>query len=472
MVLRLSRALSSSAVASFYVALMASGCSEVKKDSAACVGDGCFVQKICQSDSECALGQYCGSDNKCTAECTPGDQSCGEGKKCTDMGKCVATDIIMPPVPIPTVGGNIGVGGIPNTAGNGGSGGGGGSCVKAEVKFSKVIPNIMLVVDRSGSMKEPFGAGSRWSELRNALIDPTTGFVTTLEDEVRFGLTLYTIPNTPPRFPTGGRGGTPAAGSGGGGGTAGGSGGASAGGGAGGAGGDPNMCPWLVEVPVALNNLAPISEVYLPNDWKNGTPTGESLAAVWPKVRDIDQTVMPGPNFIILATDGEPNTCESWVGGQPGPEDLVEGRQMTVDAVTAAYAAGITTYVISVGEDVAEEHLREVANLGQGQPAADPEERFYVAGDTQQLVAALQDIIVGVRPCEFDLEGTVDLKEANKGVVVIDGNELTYMDPNGWELVSDKRVKLNGMACDLIRNGAMSINIDFPCGVFIPTIPE
>jgi hypothetical protein len=49
---------------------------------------------------------------------------------------------------------------------------------------------------------------------------------------------------------------------------------------------------------------------------------------------------------------------------------------------------------------------------------------------------------------------------------------LSYMDPNGWELVSDTRIKLNGMACDLIRGGAQQVNIDFPCGVYVPKIPE
>jgi hypothetical protein len=462
MVLRLSRALSASAVASFYVALLASGCSKVEKDEEACSGEGCFVIKLCSVDGDCPSGQFCGANGKCNAECTLGDTSCPTGMECSATGKCIAKDIINPPIPIPTSGGNSSIGGIPNQAGNSGSGGSGGSCVKAEVKFSKTIPNMMLVVDRSGSMKDDFGGGGpRWNVLRDALIDPTAGFVTTLEKEVRFGLTLYTAGQMMmfPGFPgTGGRGGS-------GGGGGGGASGMSSGGAGGGVSlGDPAICPWLVEVPVALNNLSLISSVYKADDWQGGTPTGEALAVVWPKVRDIDQAIMPGPNYIILATDGEPNGCE---GGF-----MSDGRPKVIQEVTNAYAAGITTYVISVGEDIGTDHLKQVANLGQGKAIDAPDDLFYVAGNTQQLVDALKQIIIGARPCEFDLEGTVDLDEAHKGTVVIDGTTVAHNDPNGWELVSDKRIKLNGTACDLIRNGAMQVNIDFPCGVFIPVVPD
>jgi hypothetical protein len=472
--LRLSRLLSASAVGSFYIAAAAVGCSESKEGVQSCSGDDCSVIVRCETDVECPAGNYCNTTtHECTADCF-NDSSCPVDKTCSKQGQCIAKDIV--PVPPPNVAGMSSIGGLPGVAGNSGSGGSGGSCVKAEVTFTKQIPNIMLVIDRSGSMKDDFGGEPRWNVLREALIDPAAGFVTDLEDEVRFGLALYTAPDQVmvPRggrggmTPTGGRGGGGAGGAGGGsappptGGTVAASGGTS---GAGGSAGSGATCPWLIEVPVALNNLAPISAVYLPDDWQNHTPTGESLAVVWPKVAAIDQTVMPGPNFIILATDGEPNMCAD-------DNQQEEGRAASVAAVTAAKAAGITTYVVSVGDDVGQEHLRQLANLGQGLPADDPMDRFFLATDTMGLVSALRQIIVGVRPCEFDLDGTVDLKKADDGTVVIDNVPLTYNDPNGWTLVSETRIKLQGTACDLIREGATMINIDFPCGVFIPRIPE
>ena len=100
----------------------------------------------------------------------------------------------------------------------------------------------MLVVDRSKSMEEDFGTDTRWNVLREALINPTDGFVTTLETQIRFGLSMYTGPlmsggGGMPRPGTGGSGG-------GGGGTA--------------TGGVSNECPILAGVPIALNNFAQI----------------------------------------------------------------------------------------------------------------------------------------------------------------------------------------------------------------------
>jgi hypothetical protein len=376
MVLRLSRAPSAGAAASFYIGLLAAGCTTADDSGRnACEGESCFVIEKCATDAECGWGKYCGPSLECTADCVVGGMGCPSGSTCSNLGKCVVNDPIPPPMPPPGVAGTTGIGGFSSGGASGGRGGGGGACAKAEANFEKVIPNIMLVVDRSLSMQDDFGGNeSRWNVLREALIDPANGLVTGLETEVRFGLTLYTSPSVTPGGRgggrtggggTGGRGGATSAGDGGGG-VAGMSSGGLA---SGGAGGDAAgmMCPWLVEVPVALNNLAAISTVYLPNDEKGFTPTGQSLAVVWPKVAAIDETLMPGPKFIILATDGDPNTCDD-----NSAAAAMQGKQASVDAITAAKAAGITTYVISVGTDVTQAHLREIANLGQGYPATDP----------------------------------------------------------------------------------------------------
>src|SRR5690606_24450106 len=102
----------------------------------------------------------------------------------------------------------------------------------------------------------------------------------------------------------------------------------------------------------------------------------------------------PGPRVIVLATDGEPNTCASVTATQ-------EGRRRSADAIRAAFDAGIQTFVISVGNEVGEDHLREIANLGQGFPANDPVARYYPANDPAQLTEAFDIIINGIRSCVF-----------------------------------------------------------------------
>ncbi len=60
--------------------------------------------------------------------------------------------------------------------------------------FKQETPNVMLVVDRSLSMNDAFGAASRWNTVRTALTDPAMGLLPMLETQVRFGLTMYTTP--------------------------------------------------------------------------------------------------------------------------------------------------------------------------------------------------------------------------------------------------------------------------------------
>jgi len=403
-------------------------------------------------------------------------QTCNPGQICSPQGMC--TDVV-----VGAGGGSGGAGtqpppgtGIGNTTNipttpQGGGGGVGGGCASANVMFKQETPNVMLVVDRSLSMEDPFGTENRWDTLRNALTDPAMGLVATLETQVRFGLTMY----TGPAFNMGGPGGPGGPGVPGGGGRTG-IGGRTGGGGFGGlgaggtTGGSPpaatggmasNTCPVLVEVPIALNNYMPIQTVYAANEPLGATPTGESIAAIWPKIQALDPVTFPGPRVMVLATDGEPNMCSNI-------NNMMEGRRQSEMAIQAAYEAGIPTFVISVGDDVGEDHLRRIANIGQGFPANDGMDRFYPANDPSQLADAFETIISGVRACVFDLNGNVNLNAATMGRVTIDGMNLTYMDPNGWHLNGQGQVVVDGAACQQIQQGATGVDIWFPCGAFIP----
>jgi hypothetical protein len=417
---------------------------------AACGGDsdgsentGIAVTK-CTTTGDCAPGQHCGADNTCTVECHVG-KACAPGMLCAADGRCITGS--------GPVGGSSGAP-IPGTAANpgipigtSGSGGSGGGCAFSKAEFKQETPNVMLVVDRSRSMEEDFGTDTRWNVLRDALINPTDGFVTTLETQIRFGLSMYTGPlmsggGAPPP-PRGGSGGA-------GGGTA-----------TGGSGGTLTECPILAGVPIALNNFAQISASYLATEPLGNTPTGSSIAAIAPQIQALDPVLFPGPRVMVLATDGEPNTCTSLT-------DNATGRRLSEEAIQAAYDAGIQTFVISVGDQVGEEHLRRIANLGQGFPVNDMTERFYPANDPSELSEAFTTIINGIRACVFDLNGTVMVSSASLGRVTVDGVALTYMDPNGWHLNGNGQVVVDGEGCQKIQQGAQGIDIWFPCGVFVP----
>ncbi len=359
--------------------------------------------------SDCPMGTFCGSEGKCTAACVPGDGRCGDDGVCTSRGVCSSDGV---------------GGGLNFPVGAAGAGSGSGACIDIDVEFTPQIPTVLLLVDQSGSMNASFGDGNRWNVLRDVLMDEDTGLVKPIEDVVRFGLVLYTGPQGT------GQGNKEPSG---------------------------EACPQLTEVAIGLDNHANMLAEYDPNDWKSETPTGDAINAIVPELEAYQE---PGPKVIVLATDGEPDTC-----AEPNPQN---GQEEAIAAVEAAYEKDIRTFVISVGTDVGEEHLRQVANVGQGFDQNDPQERFYVATDADQLASAFAEIVGGVRSCELALGGEVAEGQENQGVVMLDGERLQLDDANGYRLTNGSTLELLGDACDAIKVGDHDLSITFPCGTFTP----
>lgn len=359
----------------------------------------------CDAVTACANGTYCGSDATCTAECIPGDKRCGEGT-CNGSGHCVA-------------GPNITLGGSSNSP----TGGGTGVCASTAVDLGHQLPTVLLLVDQSGSMNADFGTSDRWQTLRTALMTPGTGIVNTLQGQVRFGLTLY----------SGRDGAAP--------------------------------CPALTNVAPALNNFMPIDMAYpVPTSAIiDDTPTGESVTAAANILRGVTE---PGPKVIVLATDGEPDSCET-----PDPQTPA-AKELAVKAAQDAFASGIFTFYISVGNEVSAAHATEMANVGQGYPRADQMQRFYLANDQAALASAFATIVDGVRTCSFQLNGTVEDGDEAQGVVTLDGAVLPLNDPNGWRLSSPSTVEFVGKACETAKDkNDHKVAAEFPCGTIIPFDP-
>ncbi len=286
-------------------------------------------------------------------------------------------------------------------------------CTEVMVSVEPVIPTIVLLVDQSGSMTSDFGGTNRWDALYTTLMGPG-GVVESLQSSVRFGLALYSSVD----------------------------------------GFDGGMCPMLTEVAPAVDNFAAIDAVYAPEAPIDETPTGESLAAV---AIELEPFPEPGPKVIVLATDGEPDTC-----AVPNPQD---GQAEVISAVQAAYAAEISTFVISVGTEVGEPHLQEVANAGVGKDVNDPMPApFYVALDAGDLVDAFHAIIAGFISCQIPIDGIVDLDQQCDGTVLLDGMQLSC--PDQWHMLDEQTLELLGTACATLKDGAQhEIDASWPCGV-------
>jgi hypothetical protein len=224
-------------------------------------------------------------------------------------------------------------------------------------------------------------------------------------------------------------------------------------------------CPHLTKVPIAANNFNAINAVYSRAMAEDNTPTGAGIDAA---VQDLARE--PDPKYILLVTDGLPDTCEDPDANGSGPTSArqLAANARTVSAVQAAFKANIGTFVMGVSTDIAPTHLQEVANAGVGKDPASSganAAKYYVAADSQAALAAqLGGILGSVRGCTFHLAGAVDAAAASEGIVVLDGTRLGYNDSNGYRLTGPSDIAILGSACEKIKSDGVGLTISFPCG--------
>ena len=385
-------------IASPLLALLLAACGGSGGSAGPC--DGLRPDPACSTpclgnDDRCPVGFYCGPQGTCTADCTPYGGECGTGNSCDNRGHCFPDDSLLDASACP----NVTVSPMPR------------------------IPSVQLLIDQSGSMTQRFGNTDRWNAVKSALIS-SSGVITTLQDRVVFGASLYTYDRN--------QGAT---------------------------------CPRITKTPMrAINNRGAIATLLDGASPSADTPTGESIQKV---IQDF-QANPPPPNsvpIILLATDGEPDRC-----ADPDAHDATS-RQLSVTAAQQAFTAGIRTIVLSVGDEVGDDHLQQVANAGAGQPIATGTAQFYKANNPAELSAALSSIITGVLSCEFDLSGTVDVSRAAEGYVEMSGGgcsrqgQLTF--GTDWEMVDDDTIRIRGGACDALKAGACTLQATFACGIVV-----
>lgn len=363
------------------------------------------------SDAPDGCGDACGADEpECPAGLYCGDDGtctadCGPGVSCGVGYRCTAAGRCAED---PTARRD---GGDPNV------------CADVQLEAMPVTPTVILIVDQSGSMTADFGSGDRWNVLRDSLLDDA-GLIRALEGQVEFGLALYSAVSDDEGRPV-----------------------------------DPDMCPLITWVDPALNNYGPIATEYNAADPIDDTPTGDAIWDVLDRFRSVPDPD-PDPAIFVLATDGEPDRCEEL--------DPQNGHAESINAVQDAYEEGIRTYVISVGTEIAETHLQDMANAGLGYGPGDPDAPFWVAGDDAGLRDALRMIVGGVLSCRVDLEGTIDTSMACTGTVELNGRALPCDDADGWRVVDDDTIELQGEACDELQAGAgATLRATFPCNVVL-----
>lgn len=355
------------------------------------------VTDECRTTADCGEGFECVNGSCVDAPECRSDADCAGGEVCTNDA-CVAREI--PPGPMPPAPEEV--------------------CVRGELDLVARPATVVMLIDQSASMHQEFDGGTRWQVLRDALLNEQDGAIKKLEQSVRFGIALYSSENGYGR--SGAR-----------------------------------TCPLLAgldEIPIDFGNHAKIRELYAAASPVDDTPTAESLAAVTDRLAALP---VDGPRAILLATDGEPDTCENPDAHNP------DTNRFAVETARATYAAGISTYVLSVGTEIAEEHLQDMANAGAGVPDGGANAPFYRATDQAGLRAALASIVATSQSCTFHLEGDLSTAIVEKGTVKIDGQPATRgVD---WTINADGDVELLGERCIAVKTGQHELSAEFPCVV-------
>lgn len=303
-------------------------------------------------------------------------------------------------------------------AGGGAAGGSETGCQAHVVNPSRATPDMLIVLDRSGSMNPDSNdtGTDRWGGSRMALIEVTDSF----DDKVRFG--LMTFPGVRPR-----------------------------------ADGDDddneNECaPGGLDVPVNFNTGPMIASTLQMMDADGRTPTAAALQAALPIISTSvspDQTVPP--RYVLLVTDGDPNCGEGSAGGRGGGGRDDSARMQTIRAIEALTAAGVKTYVVgyqTAGSDFVDQLDRMAAAGGTG----DTTHRSVASG--ADLNMTLSTIAANVISCAYQLP--TPASDTRNVLVRVGGRGRNLDDTtDGFRIEKDKRtITLLGKACEEVQAGA------------------
>lgn len=183
----------------------------------------------------------------------------------------------------------------------------------------------------------------------------------------------------------------------------------------------------------------------------NGTPTA---AAVKNATAYLKTLTDPNPKYILLATDGEPNCGSS--GGAFGTDTVG-----TKSAITAALDAGIPTFVIGIAttnSTAANDALNEAAVAG-GHPQTGAATKYYAVADTASLTEALSQIIGIAASCVISLDATPNANDWSIAIGATDKSGNVVEVPNnatdGWAYSdsSRKSITLAGSSCEKLKSG-------------------
>ncbi|MBK7829921.1 VWA domain-containing protein [Nannocystis sp.] len=357
-----------------------SGTSDSSPTSAGPGGDdsGTGSGSSCSGDGDCPPGEHC---TPWTGVCVNAngclvDEDCDPGFKC-DGGTCEI-----------------------------------GGCGASSFNLTVVPPNVMIVLDRSGSMDGDVQDSNknRWEVAKDAIDQ----LVNTFNTDIRFGLVTYSgcVPGQ-------------------------------------------ECSAGKIAVPLGNQNAGPITGfladkglLYLCNSGKPETSTGNTLYAL------IGEDSLQDPergNAVLLITDGgENNECQTVTNGADAAGKLL------------SQTISVKTFVVGFS-DQAIGSLKGIAEAGG---TADP----FNANNPASLEAALNTIAGAVASCTFKLDSVPE--DPSKIYVFFDDDPagIPVDLANGWTYDPvTNTVTFHGASCQAIQDGTVvDVDVVFGCNVPVP----
>ncbi|MFT3710464.1 MAG: VWA domain-containing protein [Archangium sp.] len=247
-------------------------------------------------------------------------------------------------------------------------------CIAGDFTLTTAAPEVMLVLDRSGSMSSTFGSGTRWSTLESSL----ENVLPTVNEDIALGMALFPAASTSSAECR--------------------------------VADVPEYWPATGQVSKMLASLRSTSMV-------GGTPTAPAL--------DLAASAFTStkPRAMVLATDGLPNcnaslnpascACPSGTTCTTAQRCIDDAR--TLERLSAHATEGIPTWVIGIGDDVTGSALLDAMAVAGGRPASGT--RKYVsalnASELQNAFAAIRDELsscVFTSPSVPDANGTITVQ--------------------------------------------------------------
>ena len=334
---------------------------------------------------ECPAGQFCSTNGSCIP-----DGTCATNEDCMPGMICDPSSMCVP----------------------------GGECGATEVTITPVPPNLLVVLDRSCSMRDAVAGTPKWTSAVGAINQLTTGFT----GDIRWGLSLF--PDI-----TG------------------------------------NNCGQdAISVPVAgateatiqgllTASLTTTNPYYPDGPCVTNIDSAMAQAATEPALDDATRK-----SFVMLITDGMQSGC-NLAGGDNGTEQIISDLNTMRD---------VKTFVVGFGggEDQAQMDMFAVA----GGTALAQSPRYYQAGDAAALeaaLAAIADLVIG---CDFALTDPPD--DLTELYAFFDNLTSVPRDPahlNGWDYdPATMTITFYGGFCDQLSSGAVT-DVDIVYGCAGPT---